>query len=123
MDNDTVEKILEHYGIKGMKWGIRRKRGPSGRVSSDYSRSRGLLKKKISQLSDDDLQSLNKRLEMERKLRQVDPRISAEGKRQVGKFMTTFGAGLLGGVAGAAATASAAKVISGSVKVYSKVKG
>ena len=28
MSND----ILEHYGVKGMKWGVRRKRGANGRV-------------------------------------------------------------------------------------------
>jgi hypothetical protein len=39
--NDTMaqaslrtEKFLEHFGIRGMKWGIRRPRGPEGTVSS-----------------------------------------------------------------------------------------
>ena len=37
---EKVEEIIEHYGIKGMRWGVRRKRGKGGRVSSDYSTSR-----------------------------------------------------------------------------------
>jgi hypothetical protein len=31
---ETVEEVLEHHGIKGQKWGIRRKRGPEGTVAS-----------------------------------------------------------------------------------------
>lgn len=122
MDNkELVEKAIAHYGIKGMKWGVRRKRGRGGRVSSDYASSRKILKKKISQMSDDELRRINKRLEAESKLRKADPRLAAEGKRQVGKALSVFGAGLIGGVAGAAATVSAKKIVEGSGKVASKV--
>lgn len=30
---DRGANFLEHFGIKGMHWGVRRSRGPSGRVS------------------------------------------------------------------------------------------
>lgn len=30
---DTFENVLEHHGIKGMRWGVRRPRGSSGRVT------------------------------------------------------------------------------------------
>lgn len=36
---ETVEQVLEHFGIKGMKWGVRRKRGPDGRVGGGSSDS------------------------------------------------------------------------------------
>lgn len=122
MDNkELVEKAIAHYGIRGMKWGVRRKRGRGGRVSSDYASSRKILKKKISEMSDEDLRKINKRLEAESKLRKADPRLAAEGKRQVGKALGVFGAGLIGGVAGAAATVSAKKIVEGSGKAVSKV--
>lgn len=34
----TYENYLAHYGIKGMKWGVRRKEGPDGLVSSGSGR-------------------------------------------------------------------------------------
>lgn len=71
---------LFHYGIKGMKWGIRRKEGPDGTVSSrfkgrkttddtpesdDSKRVKSLRGRKISSLSNQELKDLNKRLDLE----------------------------------------------------------
>lgn len=78
----TTSKDLElfHYGIKGMKWGVRRKEGPDGTVSSrlkgrkksddtpeseDSKRVKGLRGKKVSSLSNSELKELNKRLDLE----------------------------------------------------------
>jgi hypothetical protein len=108
-----IEKALAHYGIKGMQWGVRRKRGKGGRVSSDYSKSRKILGKKISEMSDNELKSLNKRLEMERKLQQVNPTIVGEGRRRVAQSMNTFAGAFIGGVAGGAGAIAAAKIIKG----------
>ena len=44
MDGTTQEAgktYLEHYGIKGMKWGVRRDRDSSGRVGGEGSDARG----------------------------------------------------------------------------------
>jgi hypothetical protein len=35
----TVEDILVHHGVKGMKWGVRRPRGTDGRVKSGHGTS------------------------------------------------------------------------------------
>lgn len=110
---EKVEEIIEHYGIKGMRWGVRRKRGKGGRVSSDYSTSRKTLKKKVSQMSNEELRKLNKRLEMERKLKQVDPSIVGEGRRRVSQSMNVFAGAFIGGVAGGVGTMAAAKLIKG----------
>jgi hypothetical protein len=32
----TVEKLIEHHGIKGMKWGVRRSRGSEGTVGGSH---------------------------------------------------------------------------------------
>lgn len=77
------DDVLAHYGIKGMKWGRRRPVGPDGRVvrgakklaakqrakrkgSEDYESTKPLRKKKAHQLTNSELQSLNKRLQLER---------------------------------------------------------
>lgn len=58
--------ILEHFGIKGMRWGVRRARG--SRKSEDYKESRRLKKKakvKTKALSNAELKKLNERLQLE----------------------------------------------------------
>jgi len=60
-----------HYGKKGMKWGVVRERGANGRVtakvvSEDHTKSRQLKAKKRSELSNKELEELNKRLQLEK---------------------------------------------------------
>lgn len=65
---------LYHFGIKGMKWGVRHDKKSSGssrsrktkRVSSEeYIRSREIMKKKPNEMSNRELQELNTRLQLE----------------------------------------------------------
>lgn len=60
---------LAQYGKKGMKWGVRRERGASGRVkgtvSEDHATSRVLKKKARSEMSNAELKKLNERLQLE----------------------------------------------------------
>lgn len=65
---------LYHFGVKGMKWGIRHDKNRSGssrsrkkkRVASeDYTRSRDIMKKKLYEMSNRELQEANKRLQLE----------------------------------------------------------
>ena len=37
----TVEEFIEHYGIKGMRWGVRRQPGPDGTVRSATKKFKG----------------------------------------------------------------------------------
>lgn len=112
MDTEKIEEVLAHYGVTGMKWGVRRKGRSGGKASADYTRSRKLLKKKkLSELSNDDLKKLNKRLEMERKFKAVNPKASAEGKRWVGKTLNAYGNLAVGAIAGAASAATVAKLL------------
>lgn len=101
---------LAHYGTKGMRWGVRKDK--KGRTQSqDYKQSRSLLRKRVSELSNEDLKKLNSRLQLERTLSSLDPTVSASGKRAVGKFMQKYGKAFIGGLAGAAATASVGVIV------------
>lgn len=55
-----LDEILAHYGVKGMKWGVRRKRGSDGKASA------GTEKPKAKDLSDDELRKAVSRMQMER---------------------------------------------------------
>lgn len=41
----TVTESLIHYGVKGMKWGVRRKRGANGRVTLTETKKGGVKAK------------------------------------------------------------------------------
>jgi len=62
---------LYHFGVKGMKWGVRkdRKRSVSSKHSrsdnKDYTESRDLLKKSPNKLSNAELRKINERLNLE----------------------------------------------------------
>lgn len=59
---------LYHYGVLGMRWG-RRKRP----MSQDAKYARSLKKKKVSELSNEELRKLNERQNLERNYRSANP--------------------------------------------------
>lgn len=59
LNKDTLlSSIVVHYGVLGMRWGVRRRRSSSSSGSS--------TSKKIKDMSDDELNSFVKRLTLEK---------------------------------------------------------
>ena len=63
------EEFLAHYGVRGMKWGVRKKRS----ASADSQRHGANKKKALKELSDDELKNLVNRLNMEQNARRLNP--------------------------------------------------
>ena len=90
-----------HYGIPGMKWGVRKARKKNyiskavkkrrSSYSQDYTDTEKLRKKNYKQLSNSELKSLNKRLELESNYKRLNPKGVEKGKR-----MVSYGIGILG---------------------------
>lgn len=59
---------LMHYGVKGMKWGVRRKRPKH----EDYQKAHS--RKHVSEMSDKELRDRNNRLQMEQQYAQLTKR-------------------------------------------------
>lgn len=88
---ETAGEILAHYGVKGMRWGVRRSRkerrqaqfgGKQQRKpSEDHVYSRKLKKKKTFELSNQELKALNERLQLESRKNQLDPSIVDKGHK------------------------------------------
>lgn len=87
---------LKHFGVKGMRWGVRKTRV----VSSDYAESRELAKKKIRELTNADLKKLKERLNLESEVsklkssRNIGKTIAGGFLNQYGKMLMTAGATL-----------------------------
>ena len=115
---------LYHYGVKGMKWGVRRtpaqlgnktsstKKKKTGviaktakKISSDHKkktetkasikRINELKKKKVSEMTDDEIRERMQRLQLEKEykklLSEVDPRAVDDGKKYVTDILKTIG--------------------------------
>ena len=108
--SDTVKNALAHFGILGMRWGVRREVGPDGlikgssvlskkvkigsskkeMVSRDYARKVESLKKKMSQLSNEDLRVLRDRLQLEQSVSRLKAAAKESGKGIVSRLKTSL---------------------------------
>lgn len=115
MDNvkakTVVDNILEHFGVKGMKWGVRNKSrsvtvsdkgrklktsGGHGRpASGDAVRARttGQIGKKsgLKALSDQELESYRRRLQLESSVKRLEFEEKSPARRFVGKILQEQG--------------------------------
>jgi uncharacterized protein YaaW (UPF0174 family) len=105
MENNT----LQHHGILGMKWGVRRFQNRDGSLTSAGKKRRAddsdtdenkqvqdpLSKKAIKKMSDAEIQDKIDRLELEKKykslMNEVYPPPSHEGKKFVKKVLEKSG--------------------------------
>lgn len=91
-----MSETLTHHGILGMRWGIRRTDAQlekaRGKLSSDDKSSK---KKKLSELTDEELSDRIKRLELEKRyrdlLKELVPQKSSKGKDFVLKVLERSG--------------------------------
>lgn len=83
-----MDNQLTHYGIKGMKWGVRRRRKstPSS-PSADYTKAKQIKKKRISEMSNDELKALTQRLQLEKQYRDLSPDVVNRGKNEVQQIL------------------------------------
>ena len=91
---------LYHYGVKGMKWGIRKehqrsdsrkKRSKMEDWSDDAKEANRISKKKVSQMSNAELQQLNNRKNLEQQYSRLNPSTISRGMKYVATVATITG--------------------------------
>ena len=91
---------LYHFGIKGMKWGVRRFQNKDGtrtsagksrrkEYSSDYTESR--TKKNIRSMSNEELKKRINRYQLENQYRSLEPSVYNKGMTMAKKIIATVG--------------------------------
>lgn len=101
---DPVSDHLAHYGVKGMRWGVRRKRGSNGRVGGSKPSGKTTFQKQPHRLSDAELQRRIKRMELEKKYRELNAPTKSKGRKFAGEVVENSGKTIVGTVVGTTAS-------------------
>ena len=92
LDSDAIKAgkaYVEHVGVKGMKWGVRKSRSAKRAAAreaeknavSDHKVARQLAKKGLKNLTNDELRVLNQRLQLEQQFVKLSPPSASARKR------------------------------------------
>ena len=94
----TNDESLDHSGVKGMKWGIRRSREQRKAAREeqvqrhqDSVRTRELMKKKVSSLSNEELAFVNQRRQLETNYAKLNPPKAGRRKKKIENHLATLG--------------------------------
>lgn len=88
--SSLVGQFLEHYGVKGMRWGVRRSRGgvktakkTSKKPSADFRKAQELKKKGVPHLTNKQLKAVNERMNLEQNFSRMNPSKTKRGLKAV----------------------------------------
>jgi hypothetical protein len=80
---------LEHHGIKGMRWGVRRGRNASGKPTRGTSRT--VFEKHPKHLTSAELEARIRRMEAEKKYNELNKRDVSRGEQLAGEILKNSG--------------------------------
>jgi len=88
---DHVDRFLKHFGVLGMKWGVRKDEDRvTKRTSSEHEQAREQMSRATKGLSNAELKALNERLKLEREYRTL---ASADAQKGLDWVKTLTAAG------------------------------
>ena len=87
-------EFLKHYGTKGMRWGVRKRRNESARAKKFNATNRA------KKLSDADLKTAIERMDLEKKYVDLSRGTSGAGKKYTREIIENSGKTVAGAVVG-----------------------
>ena len=99
------DEFLAHFGVRGMKWGVRKNRGGSGSTTDETGQTKqatssnthakggssSVKKVNIKELSDDELRRMINRMQMEQQLKQLTAAETKKGGSAINEILKTAG--------------------------------
>lgn len=76
-----VDDFLEHYGVKGMKWGVQR--ASKHKPSSEGRKVREIKKRPAHSLTDKQLKEANARMNLEQNYNRLNPTTLHRGRNHI----------------------------------------
>lgn len=126
----TFDDVLAHYGVRGMKWGVRRGRSESAPASEDVKKARVAASKVTkkggtSALTNQELQTLVTRMNLERQFSTLTSQSKGQGKLAKGQKFTkaALGVGSTANQAIAFANSPAGKLLKSAFNEASASRG
>jgi len=100
----NVDDVLQHWGILGMKWGVRRDRAKLRRLArqrgdsrewdapaEDHLRKIALKSKRLSQMSNTELKDFTQRLQLEKQYKELTKKEISKGRKFVNDVLASSG--------------------------------
>lgn len=89
MSDASLDEFLAHYGVKGMKWGVRKDRRTKTDAKVRNKRQKQADKRR--HLSDDEIQKVINRISSERKMKELIDQDLNPGKTVTKKILSDSG--------------------------------
>ena len=91
---DDIKEFIEHHGVKGMQWGVRKDRGGGvtvGRRSGKRATERTVFSKPPVKLSASELDKRIKRMETEKRYNDLNAKDVGKGEKLANEILTNVG--------------------------------
>lgn len=116
MNQEVVDRFIEHHGVKGMRWGVRTKGRKPRRESTDFKKTVPLRNRKTHELSNKQIKTVNERINLETNYKRLNPNKVQKGKAAAAGLLATAtmaatAYNLMNSPAGKAAIASGKKML------------
>jgi len=85
----SVEEFLSHHGVKGQKWGIRN--AHIRKLSPEHKQAMKLREKHLSELTNQELRTLNDRLNLETNYNRLNPNLIRKGHGKAKEIIALIG--------------------------------
>lgn len=126
-----MENKLEHVGVLGMRWGVRRstrggstgkrsKRKSTTPVSDDFKRVSALKKKKVDEMSNEEISAVIKRMDLQKRYKDLNPSKISKGGKIARNVLSTIGQ-VSAGIAGAITLAKIGSALMKKINIGNEV--